>query len=91
MTSFGARDVDVTIPNTARMYDLWLGGSHNFEVDRRLAEDMARHNRSFLRRAVLFCLDQGIRQFWILLPVFPPWATFTKSPRVLSLMSVWCM
>ncbi len=73
MINFGARDVDVTIPNAARMYDLWLGGKHNFEVDRKFAQevtkvcsflpDLARHNRSFLWRAVLFCVNQGIRQF----------------------------
>lgn len=73
MTDFGARDVDVTVPNTARMYDLWLGGKHNFEVDRKFAEevikvcpflpDWARHNRSFLWRAALFCANRGIGQF----------------------------
>ena len=55
------------------MYDLWLGGKHNFEVDRKFAAevtkvcqllpDLARHNRSFLWRAVRFCANQGIRQF----------------------------
>jgi hypothetical protein len=55
------------------MYDALLGGSHNFEVDRRAAEtavamvpDLPRvawGNRAFLRRAVRFMVDAGIRQF----------------------------
>jgi hypothetical protein len=55
------------------MYDYYLGGSHNFAVDRELAAkvleawpDMpraAQANRAFLRRAVRFLAGQGIRQF----------------------------
>ena len=50
-----------------------LGGAHNFAVDRELVERLmavnpnaivvARANRTFLRRAVQFMVDQGIRQF----------------------------
>jgi SAM-dependent methyltransferase len=57
----------------ARMYDYFLGGLHNFPVDRDAAErviaafpDMpmvAQANRAFLRRAVRFACDQGITQF----------------------------
>jgi hypothetical protein len=56
---------DVTRPNTARMYDYWLGGKDNFEVDREAAEaaeavrasrpdvaDLALENKKFLTRAV---------------------------------------
>nr|BFF02287.1 SAM-dependent methyltransferase [Streptoalloteichus tenebrarius] len=60
-------------PSAARVYDYWLGGSHNFAVDRALAEqalrivpelpEITRANRAFLRRAVRYCLDNGIRQF----------------------------
>lgn len=60
-------------PNVARMYDYFLDGSHNFAVDRDLANlveqvfpgvrDAARVNRAFLRRAVLFMVESGIRQF----------------------------
>jgi hypothetical protein len=60
-------------PNPARMYDYFLGGAHNFEVDRRAAERaiaiypafplMMRVNRAFLRRAVRFLVAQGIDQF----------------------------
>jgi S-adenosyl methyltransferase len=64
--------VDVDRPSAARVYDYLLGGGHNFAGDRALAErlsqvlparDMARMNRAFLRRAVLFLVNQGIRQF----------------------------
>ena len=65
--------VEIDKPNAARIYDYMLGGSHNFEVDRRFAEDMMaatnstprsyRMNRSFLRRAVKFMVDNGIDQF----------------------------
>lgn len=32
--------IDITKPNAARMYDYYLGGSHNFEVDRQAAEQV---------------------------------------------------
>ncbi|MGH3896704.1 MAG: SAM-dependent methyltransferase [Pseudonocardiaceae bacterium] len=66
-------DIDTTVPNAARVYDFWLDGAHNFAADRDMADkiqkavpaarDGARINRSFLRRAVLFMVDSGIRQF----------------------------
>src|SRR5262245_31524913 len=65
--------IDTDRPSAARIYDYWLGGSHNFAIDREVARavtelvpDTARimqANRAFLRRAVLFLIDQGIRQF----------------------------
>jgi S-adenosyl methyltransferase len=30
-------DVDLRLPSAARMYDYFLGGSHNFQVDREMA------------------------------------------------------
>lgn len=66
-------DGDPEKPSAARMYDYFLGGFHNFAVDRNAAErikalypDVPRVmavNRAFLRRAVRFLLDQGIHQF----------------------------
>ncbi|RZS32836.1 S-adenosyl methyltransferase [Herbihabitans rhizosphaerae] len=66
-------DVDVEIPSSARIYDYLLGGAHNFSADRTVGEKMLRAmpnatriagaNRSFLRRAVLYMLEQGITQF----------------------------
>ncbi|MBB5955597.1 hypothetical protein FHS29_002178 [Saccharothrix tamanrassetensis] len=65
--------VDLDRPSAARMYDYYLGGSHNFAVDREAAKAVeriypgmsgaARANRSFLRRAVRYLLAQGIDQF----------------------------
>jgi hypothetical protein len=63
----------MNVPHPARMHDYWLGGGHNFAADRELAEkimrampgveDIARLNQSFLRRAALFLVNAGIRQF----------------------------
>lgn len=60
-------------PNPARMYDYYLGGYHNFEIDRQVAEKVievypdaprvAQANRAFLRRVVRFLLERGIDQF----------------------------
>ncbi|HEX4221534.1 MAG TPA: SAM-dependent methyltransferase [Pseudonocardiaceae bacterium] len=65
--------MDVSKPNPARIYDYLLGGSHNFAVDRETAEAAmaagqvtsapAIANRSFMRRAVRFMLEEGIDQF----------------------------
>ncbi|OZM84377.1 SAM-dependent methyltransferase [Pseudonocardia sp. MH-G8] len=66
-------DVDPEVPNAARMYDYFLGGSHNFAADREAAERIKRvmpfavaviqANRFFLGRAVRFCAEQGVDQF----------------------------
>ncbi|NNH70690.1 hypothetical protein HLB23_12580 [Nocardia uniformis] len=66
--------VDMTQASPARMYDALLGGSHNFEIDRMAAEmgkklvpdlpRLALSNRAFLRRAVRFLADAGVRQFF---------------------------
>ena len=65
--------IDIERPSVARMYDYYLGGSHNFAVDRATAQAMidvvpeaplmAQANRAFLRRTVQFLVDAGIRQF----------------------------
>ncbi|MDX8145351.1 SAM-dependent methyltransferase [Lentzea sp. BCCO 10_0061] len=65
--------VDVTRPSVARMYDYYLGGSHNFEADRAAAKQVeqifpgvaqsAQANRSFLRRVVRHLMTQGVDQF----------------------------
>ncbi len=68
-----SQDIDLERPSAARMYDYWLGGAASQAVDRELADEMiaidpgvveiARANRSFLRRAVRYCVANGIRQF----------------------------
>jgi len=65
--------VDLDRPSVARMYDYYLGGSHNFAVDREAAKSVealfpgmsgaARASRSFLRRSVRYLIGRGIDQF----------------------------
>jgi hypothetical protein len=65
--------IDPTTPSVARMYDYYLRGKDNFEVDRDAAERVAQampeigglalENRSFLRRAVRYMARRGVRQF----------------------------
>jgi SAM-dependent methyltransferase len=65
--------IDSERPSSARIYDYLLGGAHNFASDRHVAEQviaayprlpqMAQANRAFLRRAVEFLVDVGVRQF----------------------------
>lgn len=70
--------IDTTVAHAARIYDYYLGGSTNFEVDRIAAEHAAsvhpggidtvrasvRSNRAFLVRAVDWLASEGaIRQF----------------------------
>lgn len=65
--------IDVNTPNVPRMYDYLLGGKDNYAADREAVEEVVRHapdtpfmareNRAFLRRAVRFLAESGIRQF----------------------------
>jgi SAM-dependent methyltransferase len=65
--------VDTKRANVARVYDYWLGGTHNFLADQALARAItavepnaragARANRAFLGRAVRFLTAGGIDQF----------------------------
>jgi hypothetical protein len=60
-------------PSAARIYDYFLGGYHNFEIDRQMGDMLvtiypnarvaAHACRAFLRRAVRFLVAQGIEQF----------------------------
>ena len=66
-------NIDTSKPNVARMYDYLLGGYHNFEADRQLAEQiLAVHpdskinafiNRRVLKRMVEYLTQAGISQF----------------------------
>lgn len=65
--------LDLDHPSAARVYDYLLGGSHNFRADREVGDRMlalapeareaAQANRAFLRRAVRYLTEIGIRQF----------------------------
>jgi S-adenosyl methyltransferase len=65
--------VDPSTPSSARLYDYYLGGVNNFQVDRDAAErvrtlmpelsDAAWANRGFHQRAARWIAEQGVRQF----------------------------
>jgi hypothetical protein len=67
------RGIDFDKPNAARVYDYLIGGKLNYAIDRMFAEqilqvrpeakDLALLNRRWLRRAVRFGAEQGVRQF----------------------------
>ncbi|MFF8785844.1 SAM-dependent methyltransferase [Streptomyces sp. NPDC015125] len=71
-SGFPAEEIDTSRPHPARMYDYYLGGWDNYEVDRVAAERVievhpqvrlsARANRAFMRRAVRELVAGGIRQ-----------------------------
>lgn len=66
-------DIDVEQPSAARVYDYYLGGSHNFAADRAMAQQaiqmwpdlpqIMQANRGFLRRCVEHLVEAGIDQF----------------------------
>jgi O-methyltransferase involved in polyketide biosynthesis len=65
--------IDIEQPSAARMYDYYLGGTHNFAADRKAAEaiiaaipdvaDGCRANRAFLQRVVRALAEAGVHQF----------------------------
>ncbi|RFU88104.1 hypothetical protein DY218_03030 [Streptomyces triticagri] len=71
--SWAPHGIDISTPSVSRMYDFYLGGSHNFEVDREAARKameflpgmpkIMQANRAFMRRAVRYAVSEGITQF----------------------------
>ncbi|WP_328473024.1 SAM-dependent methyltransferase [Streptomyces sp. NBC_00448] len=69
---FTADEIDTSRPHPARMYNYYLGGRDNYEVDRDAAQrvidlapelvPMAQENRAFMHRAVRFVVESGVRQ-----------------------------
>ena len=66
--------IDSTIPQTARVWNYWLGGKDNYAVDRALGDEIAtafpiiveiaRGDRAVLNRAVRFLAGEaGVSQF----------------------------
>jgi S-adenosyl methyltransferase len=66
--------IDTTVPHSARIWNYWLGGTDNYEVDRLAGEqymavfpqiaELARSGRHFLARAIHFLVGEvGLRQF----------------------------
>ena len=67
-------EIDTSVPNSARIWNYWLGGKDNYPVDREAGDDyraiypeivdVARASRRFLARAVRFLAGEaGVRQF----------------------------
>ncbi|MFJ9182638.1 MULTISPECIES: SAM-dependent methyltransferase [unclassified Streptomyces] len=71
--AWAPQGIDISVPSVSRMYDFYLGGSHNFEVDREAARKameflpglpkIMQANRAFMRRVVRHAVDIGIDQF----------------------------
>jgi hypothetical protein len=68
-----AAKLDTTVPHSARIWNYWLGGKDNFEIDRQVGDqikeinpaivDLARADRAFLGRAVRHVVGEaGVRQ-----------------------------
>jgi O-methyltransferase involved in polyketide biosynthesis len=66
--------IDTSVPHSARVWNYWLGGKDNYEVDRMAGDQvmaiapdiirLARADRAFLRQAVTYLVGEaGIRQF----------------------------
>ncbi|MHA6630926.1 SAM-dependent methyltransferase [Pseudonocardia sichuanensis] len=66
--------IDTTTPQSPRVWNYWLGGKDNYEVDRQVGDEviamtpqlpkLARESRRFLVRAVEYLTGEvGIRQF----------------------------
>jgi hypothetical protein len=66
------KEIPLDRPNLARIYDWFIGGYHNFEIDRQMGEKVVEiwpdvkpaslANRAFLRRAVRYIVQQGVDQ-----------------------------
>ncbi|MEO3973790.1 SAM-dependent methyltransferase [Streptomyces sp. CAU 1734] len=65
--------IDTSMPSVSRMHDYYLGGSHNFEIDREAARRaleflpglprIMQAGRAFMRRAVRYAIGRGVTQF----------------------------
>lgn len=71
--AWAPQGIDLSVPSVSRIYDYYLGGSHNFEVDREAARKameflpglpkIMQANRAFMRRAVRYAVNEGVTQF----------------------------
>jgi hypothetical protein len=70
----GPSEIDASVPNSARIWNYWLGGKDHYPVDRRAGDayraiypeivDVARASRQFLARAVRYLAGEAqVRQF----------------------------
>jgi SAM-dependent methyltransferase len=71
--AWAPQGIDISVPSVSRIYDYYLGGSHNFEVDREAARKamefmpglpkIMQANRAFMRRTVNYAVSEGVTQF----------------------------
>ncbi|MEH6375789.1 SAM-dependent methyltransferase [Streptomyces sp. KLMMK] len=71
--TWAPQGIDLSVPSVSRIYDYYLGGSHNFEVDREAGRrameafpglpKIMQANRAFMRRAVRHAVGEGVTQF----------------------------
>ncbi len=71
--AWAPQGIDLTVPSVSRIYDYYLGGSHNFEVDREAGRraieawpglpKIMQANRAFMRRAIRYAASQGVTRF----------------------------
>lgn len=66
--------IDTSVPHSARIWNYWLGGKDNYEVDRTAGDaytevfpgivEIAEHSRAFLGRTIRYLAGEaGVRQF----------------------------
>ena len=86
-------EIDTAVPNSARIWNYWLGGKDNYPVDRETGDeyraiypeivDVARASRQFLSRAVRYLAGEGgSGSSWTSAPACRPSTTPTRSPNV---------
>lgn len=71
--AWAPQGIDLTVASVSRIYDYYLGGSHNFEVDREAGRKaieawpglpkIMQANRAFMRRVIRYASAQGMTQF----------------------------
>lgn len=93
-SDWGRDQVPLDRPSAARIYDYYLGGYHNFEVDRRIGDmmlavtpDLRLHsllNRAFLQRVVAMMVGEGIDQFLDLGSGIPTVGNVHEAARALN-------
>ncbi|NEC88724.1 SAM-dependent methyltransferase [Streptomyces sp. SID12501] len=92
--AWAPRGIDISVPSVSRIYDFYLGGSHNFEVDREAARramefmpglpKIMQANRAFMRRAVRFAAAEGITQFLDIGSGIPTFGSVHEVARAVS-------
>jgi len=92
--AWAPRGIDISVPSVSRIYDFYLGGSHNFEADREAARramefmpglpKIMQANRAFMRRAVRFAAAEGITQFLDIGSGIPTFGSVHEVARAVS-------